>query len=171
MNPRCQRAISQDIPRASSRPLTNEERGELQADDGGEDSQSKARVPQKDAMKQLYAWVPWFNELARTIAGGDELELAEHASKLACVPPDDGEPATGPRCREKGVRQVVVERCAPSPFFFHDAGTVLGVSQGPIEYGGVSCIGHLKADEIFDKRRPADDIENSHLELVPLGIG
>ena len=54
-------------------------------------------------------------------------------SKLACVSCDHGQSATGRRCRQKGVRQVVVERFAPSPFFFHDAGARLGVGQGPIE--------------------------------------
>ena len=33
-------------------------------------------------MRELYAWVPWFNELARTIADGNELDLAERASKI-----------------------------------------------------------------------------------------
>ena len=61
-------------------------------------------------------------------------DLDAGVSKLACVPRDDGEPATGRRCREKGVRQVVVEWFALSPFFFHDAGTGLSVGQGPIEY-------------------------------------
>ena len=33
-------------------------------------------------MRELYAWVPWFNELARTIAMGNERELAERASSI-----------------------------------------------------------------------------------------
>ena len=33
-------------------------------------------------MKVLYAWVPWFNALARSIADSDEAELADRASRI-----------------------------------------------------------------------------------------
>ena len=33
-------------------------------------------------MKELYAWVPWFNELSRKIALGDGHELAERAGQI-----------------------------------------------------------------------------------------
>ena len=33
-------------------------------------------------MKELYAWVPWFNGLAKKISNGDERELAERAAQI-----------------------------------------------------------------------------------------
>ena len=44
------------------------------------------------AMRELYAWVPWFNELARKIANGNELELAERASNIRWREHDNSSP-------------------------------------------------------------------------------
>ena len=44
------------------------------------------------AMRELYAWVPWFSELAQTIADGDPRELADRASKIEWRPNDNSSP-------------------------------------------------------------------------------
>ena len=55
-------------------------------------------------------------------------------SELPFVSGDDGKPAIGGRSGEHGVREMAVERFAPSTFFFHDARACLCVGGGPGEH-------------------------------------
>ena len=44
------------------------------------------------AMNKLYAWVPWFNELAGMVADGNERELVERAEQIEWRDDDKGSP-------------------------------------------------------------------------------